>query len=73
MRPHTEQLEERRQGGRPRRRDWPSGRSRSFRPALWRHPMPVTAPVIPGAPKLFGPVVDAGIPSDPHGGAEDDT
>jgi hypothetical protein len=27
-------------------------------------PMPVTAPTIPGAPKLFGPVVDAGAPSD---------
>jgi len=27
-------------------------------------PTPVTAPVIPGAPKLFGPVVDAGTPSD---------
>ena len=36
-------------------------------------PMPVTAPVIPGAPKLFGPVVDAGSPVGHHGGTEDDT
>ena len=27
-------------------------------------PIPATAPVVPGAPKLFGPVVDAGAPSD---------
>jgi hypothetical protein len=27
-------------------------------------PTPVTAPTIPGAPKIFGPVVDAGKPSD---------
>ncbi len=30
-------------------------------------PTPVTAPVIPGAPKLFGPVVDVGVPTDPTG------
>ena len=27
-------------------------------------PLPVTAPTVPGAPTLFGPLVDAGTPSD---------